>query len=239
MKYRDMEARCMLPAAASGLLFFLLAASGACLYHSDDVCSPGEVKDPATDACVCGPNTVPVKRPVTVLFPKPTDQALVSMCAPCGEHSRAQGGACVCDEGYVSGPSGCVRGDLGNLGAACASDDDCAGGPNPHCQRGTGAGPDYCTTTGCASNADCNGAADYACATGASPTFCRRAPLDQGKACTMQGLDPSCGAEAPICGLGQCFAIGCASDGDCSPSRRCCDLSAFQPGVHACLAACP
>lgn len=222
--------------AALGTLLGLLAASAACVYHSDHVCSPGEVQDPETDACVCAANSIPVKRPITVLVPQPTDQPLVSMCTPCGEHATVADGACVCDAGYVKGTVGCVA---SNLGATCTSDDQCADGDAHRCQLATGATSGYCTTTGCTSNADCNVSADYACVVAASPTFCRRPPANQGKACTTQGMDPTCGTEAPICALGQCITIVCTVDSDCSPSRKCCDLSAVMKDLHACLVTCP
>jgi len=155
------------------------------------------------------------------------------------------GGACVCDPGFAKGPSASEYTNLciaSNLGATCAADADCAGGTSPHCQIPTGAAAGYCTTTGCASNADCNATEKYACAASANPTFCRRAPLNEGNACAAQGLDPTCGAEAPVCFIGHCAMIGCAADGDCSPSRKCCDESALaslpKGSLQVCLEAC-
>jgi hypothetical protein len=222
-------------AALSCLLSFL-AVFAACVYHHDHVCSPVEVQYPDTDACVCAANSIPVKRPINVLVPQATDQPLIAMCTACGEHSTATNGSCVCDAGYVKGTSGCV---VSNLGAACASDGECLDGDAHRCQLATDATSGYCTTMGCAANADCNTSADYACAVNASPTFCRRPPSNQGKACATQGLDPTCGAEAPICALGQCITIVCTLDSDCSPSRKCCDLSAVMKDLHACLETCP
>ena len=221
--------------ATLGSLLGLVLVSAACVYHSDHVCSPGEVQDPVTDACVCAANSIPVKRPINVLFPQATDQPLIAMCTPCGDHATVADGACVCDAGYVKGTTGCVS---SNLGATCASDNDCLDGDANHCQIAVGAAAGYCTTTGCTANADCNASADYACAVSASPTFCRRPPLTQGKACTTQGIDPTCGAEAPICALSQCITIVCTVDSDCSPSRKCCDLSAVMKDLHACLETC-
>lgn len=225
--------------AALGGLLGLLAVPAACIYDKNDACSPGEVKDPTTDACVCPPNTIPKKRTdIQVLAPQASDKPIITMCESCGAHASVKDGACVCDTGYVMGQGGCVA---GNLGTACASDGDCANGDSQHCQIAAGATAGYCTTTGCASNAQCNAAANYACATSGGTSFCRRPPTNEGNTCTAQGLDPTCGAEAPVCLLGHCTAIGCAADGDCSASRKCCDLSALSPqsaGVHACLEAC-
>jgi len=221
---------------ALGVLASVLITWGpACIYHADDPCSPGEVQDPASGNCVCAPNSVPVKRSITVLMPQPGDQPLVSMCVPCGANEEIVAGACVCIAGYVMGTSGCL---LSNLGVACTSDDACLGGEASHCQLGAGGTTGYCTTTGCTSNGDCQGA-NYACVMGAPGSYCRRPPLNEGAVCTTQAIDPACGAEAPLCLLGHCTFIGCASDGDCSPSRKCCDLSKFQAGAPpACQETC-
>jgi len=222
-------------AMLSALTGAIIATGSACIYHADDPCSPGEVQDPGTGECVCAPNAIPIARPITVLQPHPGDQPLVAMCVPCGAHEQIAAGACVCVAGYVKGTSGCV---LSNLGAACVSDGDCLDGDANHCQLGMGGATGYCTTTACASNGDCQGA-NYACVTGASGAYCRRPPLNEGNACTTQTIDPACGAEAPLCLLGHCTLIGCAGDGDCSPSRKCCDLSKFQAGAPpACLETC-
>ena len=61
----------------------------------------------------------------------------------------------------------------------------------------------------------------------------------QGAPCSTQGMDPVCGDEAPICALGACTVLGCQVDADCSPSRKCCDLSRFSPGATLCLESCP
>lgn len=236
MRTRPEQSRIAARAVLSALTGVLIAAGSACIYHADDRCSPGEVQDPATGECVCAPNSVPVVRPVTVLKPQPGDQSLVSMCVPCGANEQIVAGACVCVAGYVKGASGCV---LTNLGATCASDGDCSDGDANHCQLPTAEAAGYCTTTGCAANADCRGA-NYACAAAGSGSYCRRPPLNEGNTCTTQTLDPAtCGAEAPLCLLGQCTVIGCAGDSDCSPSRKCCDLSKFQAGAPpACLETC-
>ncbi len=235
MRTRPAKSKGAAHAVLGAVTGVLIAAGPACIYHADDRCSPGEVQDPASGECVCPPNSIPVTRPITVLVPQPGDQPLVAMCVPCGAHEQIVAGACVCETGYVKGTSGCV---LSNLGAACASDGDCLDGDANHCQLGTAGAAGYCTTTACTANADCKGA-DWACATGATGSYCRRPPLNEGTACATQTLDPACGAEAPLCLLGHCTFIGCGSDSDCSPSRKCCDLSKFQAGAPpACLETC-
>lgn len=141
-------------------------------------------------------------------------------------------GACVCRPGYVKGASGCVP---SNLGSTCTGEADCVSGDAKSCHLPEG----YCTSQGCTSNADCSKASDYTCATDSAGAYCKRPPLNQGAPCSTQGVDPVCGAEATICALGACTVMGCAADGDCSPSRKCCDLSRFSPGVTLCLGSCP
>jgi hypothetical protein len=225
----------MRPTTRVRLLIAALAALGAgCLYHANERCGPGETVDEA-GVCVCSPGTVPVYRDITVLVPvDPNEQRPFSACVPCGANEVVSGAKCACAPGFVRGASGCAH---SNLGSTCASAADCAGGDQTFCRLPEG----YCTKMGCAANADCNGDADYACATKATPSFCKRPPLRQGAACTMMGPDPACSQEAPLCVQNACTAAGCMTDADCSPSRKCCDLTKFgQAGLTLCLpGACP
>lgn len=212
----------------------LAALAAGCLYSAGDRCGSGQVLD-TTEVCVCAPGNVPVYRDITVLSPaSPTSKPPFSACTPCGTNEAISGDKCVCAAGFVRGATGCAP---SNLGGACTSDADCAAGDQPHCRLPAG----YCTKTGCATNADCNVDADYACATTATPTYCQRPPLGQGGACTMTGPDPACSSEAPLCVQNACTAAGCQTDAGCSPSRKCCDFTKFgQPGLTLCLAgACP
>lgn len=209
-----------------------LLAAGGCLYNPKDRCSAGEQLD-EDDICVCMPNYVPVKRDITVIMPAtPTELTPIDHCEPCAANQVVVNGACACQSGYFAGASGCVA---SNLGTPCGVDADCASGDQKSCRLPEG----YCTSAGCATNADCSKDADYACATGTSGTYCKRPPVNQGKACTTQGVDPTCGTEATVCALGACAVYGCTADSDCSPSRKCCDLSAFSPGATLCLGTCP
>lgn len=210
------------------------AAIGAgCLYDAAKRCGDGATLN-ASEVCVCAPGHVPVYRDINILQPStPTEKPPFSSCRPCGEHEVPSGDQCACAVGYVRKATGC---EPSNLGATCAADADCASGDATYCQLPAG----YCTSKGCAGNADCNTAADYACATTATPPYCKRPPVGQGGACTMLGPDPACATEAPICVLGGCAPMGCKTDGDCSPSRHCCDFTKFgQPGVTLCLGSCP
>ena len=85
---------------------------------------------------------------------------------------------------------------------------DCASGDQKSCRLPEG----YCTSSGCTTNADCSKDADYACATDAGGSYCKRPPLNQGKACSTQGVDPTCGSEATVCALGACAVYGCSVD---------------------------
>jgi hypothetical protein len=213
------------------LATYVVAAVG-CLYNPSDRCSAGEQLD-ENDLCVCMPNYVPVKRDVTVIAPaSPNEVFPVDHCEPCGANQVVTNGACACASGYVAGPTGCVA---SNLGTACTGGADCASGDAKSCRLPEG----YCTTFGCATNADCGKDADYACASDAGGSYCKRPPLNQGKACSTQGVDPTCGPEATVCALGSCTVYGCSVDSDCSPSRKCCDLSAVSPGTTLCLGSCP
>jgi hypothetical protein len=209
-----------------------LTVAGGCLYDAKDRCSAGQVPS-ENDVCICLPNHVPVNRDITVITPAAGSRRVpIAYCAPCGENEIVVNEACVCAPGYVKGAGGCMA---SNLGTACTADADCASGDATFCRLPDG----YCTSQGCASNADCSADADYACAADPAGAYCKRPPLNQGAACATQGVDPLCGPEAPICALGACSVLGCTVDGDCSPSRKCCDLGAFAPGVTLCLGVCP
>lgn len=212
-----------------------LGALGAgCLYDEAHRCGPNEVLD-ANEVCVCAPDTVPVYRDIVILQPAtPTEKPPFSSCRFCAAHEVVKGDQCVCALGYVASPSGCTP---SNLGATCGGDADCATGDQTFCRLPEG----YCTKRDCTANADCNAAADYACVTTDTPAYCRRPPVGQGAACTMQGPDPACTMEAPLCVLNKCTPSGCKADSECTPSRKCCDLTKFgQPGLTICFpGACP
>ena len=186
-----------------------------------------------SDDCVCAPGYVPVYRSITVLAPMdPAETLPFSSCRACGTNEVIKANKCVCADGFVTGAAGCVS---SNLGATCASDADCATSDQKYCRLPDG----YCTKSPCAASADCNADADYACATTATPPYCKRPPVGQGRACTMQGPDPACASEAPLCVMNACAAAGCKVDADCSPSRKCCDLAKYGQMVTLCLGVCP
>ena len=217
---------------------------GSCLYDGADRCADGQEAN-ASDLCVCKVGYAPVYREVTILAATPGQTLPVEYCQSCTatDHKGidATKGVCGCLEGFVKTTvTGGRHGDFScapsNLGQTCASDADCAAGDNKTCHLPGG----YCTTTGCTTNANCNLGLDYGCAlpaTGSTdPSFCRRPPKNQGNSCSQAQGDPMCSMEAPICAgpLG-CSQIGCMTDADCSPSRKCCSTS----GVTLCLGACP
>jgi hypothetical protein len=214
------------------LVIAVVAAAGGCLPYKHDHCGPGEAVDEG-DICVCVPGHVPVYREITVVSAaNPGQQRPFSACTPCGANQMVSIDKCVCVPGFVSGAAGCIP---SNLGASCASEADCAAGDQKSCRLPEG----YCTSS-CAASADCNADADYGCATTAMPPYCKRPPVGQGRACAMMGPDPACSPEAPLCVLNSCTSAGCKTDADCSPSRRCCDLTKLgQPGLTLCLAGCP
>lgn len=210
-------------------LLFLIAA---CVYDDGKRCGPGEVLD-ETEVCVCAANYVPNKRPITVVkMQEGGTPYLRAGCRPCGPGEVAKDDACVCAPGSTKTATGCVK---SLLGATCKSDADCTTADSPFCRLPEG----YCTSTGCKDDKDCNTTADYACDTSGPTTYCKRPPVGQGKACTMQGLDPACSMEAPVCALNSCHVAMCKTKGDCSPSRTCCDVSKFagQP-LTLCMTSC-
>lgn len=217
------------------LLGVVVAVAGGCLYNAAERCGPGQLLDDA-EVCVCARGHVPVYRDITVLMPTNPmmQQRPFSSCTPCGANEVVSGDKCVCGPGYVLAATGCIP---SNLGTACASDADCATGDQRFCRLPEG----YCTRQTCATNADCNAAAEYVCETTATPPYCQRPPPGQGRACTMTGPDPTCSTEAPLCVLNACTVSGCQTDAGCSPGRKCCDLTKFgQPGLTLCLkGSCP
>lgn len=211
-----------------------LALSTACAFDADERCGPGEFLNEA-GSCACSPNHVPDPRGIMVLVnDNPTAPAPREGCVACGANEEVKNDACVCVAGMVRGASGCQASDLGK---SCTSSADCAGGDATFCRLPEG----YCTTAACSASAPCNAEADYRCEGSGADAYCQRAPQGQGAACTMQGPDPMCSAEAPFCASNTCHVPGCMTDDDCSPSRNCCDLSAFgAPGLTLCMAGgCP
>lgn len=219
------------------LLVPLLLLSG-CLVDEDNPCSPGEEQN-AEDYCVCQPNHVPVSRNLII---GGSDDRLRDGCEPCGDNEVAEGSQCVCADGFVQGPDGCIT---SNLGSACSSDAECATGDQTFCAEGA-----YCSSAGCAGDDDCVTAAGYICVDDGGSSFCRRPPTGEGAACAFNPANPIAGCgdqgfEAQVCfPLGangpECVSICDPAADLCSAGRECCPIDDGSGNVTPlCLEGCP
>ena len=202
----------------------LLAALGAlvpsaCVYDADDRCSPGQVL--LTDsACGCAEGSA---------F---TPQG----CVPCAENEVAGPNGCACAEGLSRPtPDAACQASPRELGVACdAGSTPCTSSQYDHCQLVSGMGG-YCTSTGCASSAECE--AGYACDAAASPPFCRRPPLGAGRACVAPA--DCAGTEATWCDTvvsHTCLVQGCSvAAQDCFEGTQCCDFTQFGVPAPLCV----
>ena len=205
--------------------FLLLLATlgalvpSACVYDADDRCSPGQVLV-SDSACGCAPGSA---------F---TPQG----CVPCAENEVAGANGCACAEGLSRPtPDAACQAPPQELGVACdVQSAPCTSGQYDHCQLVSGSSG-YCTSTGCASSAECAGG--YACDTTASPPFCRRPPLGMGKACEAPA--GCAGTEATWCDTFMshtCLVQGCSvAAQDCFEGLKCCDFRQFGVPEPLCV----
>jgi hypothetical protein len=156
-------------------------------------------------------------------------------CVSCGDHEIAGPSGCGCAEGYAraSAQAACVPKPSGQ-GDACDGTTACPDPVYSHCQITAGASG-YCTSTGCASSANCTGG--YACDATGAPAFCKRPPIGAGKACTSTA---DCAeTEATFCETfmtHQCLVQGCTvAPNNCFEGMQCCDLSAFGLPQPICI----
>lgn len=156
-------------------------------------------------------------------------------CVPCGEHEVPGEGECVCADGYsrVSAEAACELAVTGQ-GNACSAEVPCTDAAYSQCQEGAGGG--YCTNTGCTTSEDCSGG--YACDVEVSPSICRRPPLGANQACTTSA--DCAGTEATFCDAvitHSCRVEGCSLAPDnCFEGTECCDLSGFGVPLPICVA---
>jgi hypothetical protein len=200
-----------------GMLGALL--QGACIYDSDDRCSPGQVL--LTDSnCVCAEGSA----------------FTPNGCVPCAANEVVGPSGCVCAEGLVRPtPDAACQAPPQELGVECDMESaPCTSTQYDHCQLVSGMSG-YCTSTGCASSAECEGG--YACDTAASPPFCRRPPLGAGRACESPA--DCAGTEATWCDTfmtNTCLVQGCSvPTQDCFGGMQCCDLTQFGVPEPLCL----
>ncbi|MDX2052188.1 MAG: hypothetical protein SFV15_07350 [Polyangiaceae bacterium] len=155
-------------------------------------------------------------------------------CVPCGENETPVGNECACVAGYERLEAGakCTP-RASQLGVACDTASTPCSDPNfSECHVVSGTSG-YCTSTGCSAEKPCTG--DYACDTNASVPYCRRPPVGAGKACAAPADCAS--TEATYCesfSTKQCFVQGCTqSPNSCFPGMECCLISLL--GKTLCL----
>ena len=199
--------------------FALLGAlPSACVYDTSDRCGPHQVMYEDL-RCVCDAESAPTE----------------TGCEVCGPDEMPGATGCVCRPGYSKADAAgvCEPVPLG-LGAACDASTPCSDSKFECETIADGSG--YCTSTGCASAAECAGG--YACDVSVSPSVCRRPPLGLGTSCTS---DADCaGTEATYCDTFQthsCLVQGCRlTADDCFRGWECCDLSGFGVPHPVCVA---
>jgi hypothetical protein len=189
-----------------------------------------------------------------------TAGCLVDPDKPCGKHQTYDGERCLCSDGYGLVGTHCVacgENEVGSLdgctcamgylrtapeepceaqdalGIPCKEDADCVHPEYNHCQSGDGEG--YCTKRDCTNSSECPTAADYACNTRMSPSFCERPPTGLGTACEN---DAQCsGLEASYCEAVSshlCLVSNCKDDPDvCYGDFVCCDIAIL--GASICI----
>ena len=209
---------CARRAPALGMLFVFMGLLGAtsCLYDSGNRCDPGQRFDSSAGLCVC-------------------DEAQNKIagehgCVPCGANEVAQNDACSCAPGFTRPSTGAACTDFPPaLGTDCAKDADCPDSTYDTCHI-VSEGSGYCTNA-CTDSSACAGG--YACDAAATPSYCKRPPVGQGKSCAS---DTDCqGTEATWCesfNTHVCFVQGCSlTKNDCFPGKECCDISAASLGL--------
>jgi hypothetical protein len=150
----------------------------------------------------------------------------------CGDNQRLVNALCVCAENYVLQAGSCVPAAAqnepdGGIGVACMPGSmRCADPEFSLCQTAL-SGRSYCTSTGCTSSAQCG--PGFVCATGASPSYCRRLYEGQKQTCASTADCARFDAKYCVVQLGQCIVRDCQAD-SCDPDWTCFDLSQLLAG---------
>jgi hypothetical protein len=196
----------------------IAAVWSGCVLDASDRCGPNQMVSGEIEVCVCVPNAV-----YTAMG-----------CVLCGANEVPGATACECATGFARGGSGACEPVPAGLGVACTAATPCTDTTYNTCASAP-IGDGYCTSTGCASNADCTGG--YACDLTASPPYCKRPPLGAGMSCTSNA--DCAGTEATYCDTfvqHACLVEGCAvSPNNCFSGTECCDLSAFGIPMPICI----
>lgn len=144
-------------------------------------------------------------------------------CVECGKNEMVSGSACVCEEGFSrpSADESCEKAPT-RLGSECdPSDDSACDDPYPHCEPAESSG--YCTTDDCESDDDCEDG--YTCN---DDSVCERPmetepPVPWGTECDPS--DSICEAPYAHCepagSSGYCTINDCESSEDCEEDYAC------------------
>lgn len=190
-----------------------LALTG-CIYDSENPCSENQRRDEDSGRCACVEGYV-------------FDVERGYGCTACGANEVAAGASCECAIGFAREPQSgaCVSLPKG-LGSECdVGYLPCGDTVFDHCEVIDDGGTlGYCTSSSCASTADCEGG--YACDLARSPSVCVRPPVGLNAPCSSN--DDCAGFEATYCETfqsHQCMVKGCDLDpDDCFEGYQCCDL---------------
>lgn len=240
--------------ALFALCALALTAAG-CVYDSSQPCGPGQVlkvSSEYSEACVCADGyaaaaTGCVKCSANEMVGTSGcvckagygRKDATTPCAACGANEATGAtGACECATGFsrATADAPCTASATSGQGVACDTvTAPCTDAVYNHCHVVTGTAG-YCTVQGCTSSAGCTGG--YMCALTASPSYCRRPPTGEGKACTS---DADCaGTEATYCNVfmtQKCQVQGCTlNPNDCFTGTVCCDYTAFGVAQYQCVA---
>jgi hypothetical protein len=224
----------------------MLALCGvACLYDSDRRCDTRE-REINSDRCICAPGFVAgaggcVPCPEgeveqngrCTCSPDRGRDAASGTCVPCGDNESSTNEVCECAAGFTrdAATGAC---SASGLGAPCSSELSCSDPSHPDCHS-VDATSGYCTRLNCTSSADCEGG--FACDLTASPSYCERPPVGQGRPCASAA--DCAGSEATYCETftsNVCLVRDCTVGGaDCFEGWSCCDLGSFGLNERLCV----
>lgn len=195
----------------------LIAATlSACIYDADDRCGTGQTM--SQGACRCLEGMIIAED---------------GSCVPCGENENPIGAKCECVEGFGRAaddqPCKPVKDARGE--ACDPKQGACDDAQYSYCAPAA-EGDGYCTKQGCTTSADCS--SGYACEEKASPSFCSRPPVGQGRPCAS--MDDCADYEAEYCEpyvTKTCLVHSCHLDEvQCHGTFTCC---AYRAAFSVCV----
>lgn len=208
------------------LLTAIWIAVAGCVYDPNQRCDENQALSSDGQQCVCVPGAA----------------MTTHGCMLCGANEVPGNGTCDCAPGYARPtPAAACQAAPSALGMACdTSTAPCTDPKYATCHVTSGT-VGYCTSTGCATSADCM--SGYACDTATPLPFCKRPPVGAGQAC--QTSAECAGTEATYCDAfvtHLCHVQGCTLAPDnCFSGTVCCDLTTFGVAQPICVPAgtCP